>query len=537
MSSRLALLFFLTGSLLAATFAALPNPPAEAVCYTSSAVALSSSGYQSGSPPENTMDGSLVTGWADEGKGSWIKYNIGTQKSVCYVDIAWYKGTERQYTFAVSTSTDGINYTDAYTGKSSGSTLSLQRYDFPDRLAKYIMIKVNGNTENDWAAINEVKIHYYSPSIDTTVPAVSITSPSSGSSVAGPSSGVTVNITGTSSDSGSGVRFVEVRTQNTSYQPAIPKDAGDWSTWKHTRVLPPGTHTLIARATDNAGNERWYTTKVVVTSTETDKFGITKLHDTKSGGREWLAKWNSNPRTLGWGWDPYDPEFDIHGQINYVKVNGDGTARVSGDAPRFYIHDKTNSKNWQNVEITYYVKRISESKSATYQAFTAGARNGWAESKDNCDGFGYYGMMKFNGQAVFQKELINHVAYSTLAPYPWPTPWSGDGPFPKDQWIGVKFIVQNINGGKGVKLQMYYDTTDGKNGGNWQKAAEYVDNGSWFASGVPWGSNAYTWIDCGSWRAQNWVITNGYPTVMLRSDYISAADYKKFSVREINPLP
>jgi hypothetical protein len=85
--------------------------------------------------------------------------------------------------------------------------------------------------------------------IDTALPSVAITN----SAVA---SGQ-VSLTGTSSDSLSGVRLVEVSIDNNNNNnPASPLVFGDWSSWTFatTNPLPPGTHHLTARATDVAGN-------------------------------------------------------------------------------------------------------------------------------------------------------------------------------------------------------------------------------------------------------------------------------------------
>jgi hypothetical protein len=48
-----------------------------------------------------------------------------------------------------------------YSGKSSGIKTSLERYDFADVAARYAKIIVNGNTQNNWAAITEVEIFGY----------------------------------------------------------------------------------------------------------------------------------------------------------------------------------------------------------------------------------------------------------------------------------------------------------------------------------------------------------------------------------------
>lgn len=106
------------------------------------------------------------------------------------------------------------------------------------------------------------------PPADTTAPTVAITSPANGATISGPSTGVSVNIAGTASDNsgGSGVQKVEVQvgTAN-SFKLATPTATGDWSTWSASDVVTTaGSHTITARATDNAGNTRDATITVTV---------------------------------------------------------------------------------------------------------------------------------------------------------------------------------------------------------------------------------------------------------------------------------
>lgn len=111
-----------------------------------------------GNVPANTLDNSLSTRWANLGKGSWIRYDLGQSKTVCDLDISWFRGNERQNDFVVSISQDDKVYTNVYTGKSSGTTLSQEDYNIPDTAARYVKVTVNGNTMNDWASITEVDI-------------------------------------------------------------------------------------------------------------------------------------------------------------------------------------------------------------------------------------------------------------------------------------------------------------------------------------------------------------------------------------------
>jgi hypothetical protein len=59
-----------------------------------------------------------------------------------------------------SSSSDGTNFKNIYTGNSSRLAIP-EKYDFSDIAARYIRITVNGNTDNNAAAINDIKLYGY----------------------------------------------------------------------------------------------------------------------------------------------------------------------------------------------------------------------------------------------------------------------------------------------------------------------------------------------------------------------------------------
>lgn len=117
-------------------------------------------------PPSNVIDNNLATVWSNYGIGSSIILDLGASKSTCSVDIAWYKGNERQSNFVISTSLDGKSYNTALSATSSGKTASYENYVFADKFARYIKITVNGNTQNNYATVAEVQIHVSSVQTD-----------------------------------------------------------------------------------------------------------------------------------------------------------------------------------------------------------------------------------------------------------------------------------------------------------------------------------------------------------------------------------
>src|SRR2546425_391059 len=144
----------------------LVTPPTNN-CQNSTIAAVTAIGSD-GNIPANAIDGNLTTRWSNLGVGSWITLDLGAQKTVCNLDIAWYLGNQRSNNFVISTSTDGNTFTSVYTGTSNGTTASFENYDFSDVTARYVKITVNGNTINNWASISEINVKALT---GTTLPA------------------------------------------------------------------------------------------------------------------------------------------------------------------------------------------------------------------------------------------------------------------------------------------------------------------------------------------------------------------------------
>jgi hypothetical protein len=111
-----------------------------------------------GNVPANTVDDRLDTRWSQFGKGAWINYDLGAVKSISGAAIAWHSGNLRSSTFTLSTSSDGVTYTQVYSGRSSGTTTAAETYAFAARSARHLRITVQGNTLNDWASIAETRV-------------------------------------------------------------------------------------------------------------------------------------------------------------------------------------------------------------------------------------------------------------------------------------------------------------------------------------------------------------------------------------------
>src|SRR5581483_2750351 len=83
---------------------------------------------------------------------------------------------------------------------------------------------------------------------DSTKPAVNTATPSANAAISGPAAGVNVLVTGTASDSQSGVKIVEVRTSNTAYQKAVQTNGNSWANWYYIlNIKTQGSTTIVSR--------------------------------------------------------------------------------------------------------------------------------------------------------------------------------------------------------------------------------------------------------------------------------------------------
>lgn len=112
-----------------------------------------------GNVAANVLDNNFATRWSANGDPQWIQFCLSSLSSISGVQIAFYKGNERQSIFDVLVSSDGITWTTAATGlTSSGTSLNLETFNFAARMGKYVRIVGHGNSLNLWNSYTEVKI-------------------------------------------------------------------------------------------------------------------------------------------------------------------------------------------------------------------------------------------------------------------------------------------------------------------------------------------------------------------------------------------
>jgi Bacterial Ig-like domain/F5/8 type C domain len=169
-SLSLKLIFFLVAAVLlpsstisGSSFSASPANNNNESCQIATLTDATASGSDPNFSAAAALDDNQQTLWSTYGKGSWITLDLGEVKHICSVDIRWYKGDQRWNNFIISTSNDGSSYHKVFDSKSSGHTLSFERYNLKDIASRYIRITVNGNTQNNYASIADITVSTKEP--------------------------------------------------------------------------------------------------------------------------------------------------------------------------------------------------------------------------------------------------------------------------------------------------------------------------------------------------------------------------------------
>lgn len=299
-------------------------------------------------------------------------------------------------------------------------------------------------------------------------------------------------------------------------------------------ALPARDPTPSGQHGSEHGSEHPVTPRLVNQATEADvaathdPFGIRFLQPTLPLGTYWKARWDT-PRAFD-GVDPEDPWFDSdHGTATYRVRNG--KLFISGKVPRMYVHDPRMRRQWRDVEVTMYVKRVADD-GVSYAGMTAVARSNHLDTASGtrrCDTRGIGARLRYDGHADFEKETafpINEATHNVEV-FPHGMPYR--------TWIGFKYLV--FDRPDGVHLELRMDLTDGRDGGDWKQVASMVDDGHVLGS-----------VPCAPGIDPKLPLTNaparvgsetGLPnlTVYFRSDGVhrDGLVYKWGSIREIAP--
>jgi hypothetical protein len=154
----IAILFIASSSISLAFSLSPPSTNIES-CNETQILGVSASASDTNFPASAVLDLNPQTLWSTYGKGAWLQLDLGKVQTICSLDISWYKGNQRNVNFIISVSKDGSTYKNVFDSKSSGTTTSFESYDLQNVDARYIKITVNGNTQNNYATIADIRVN------------------------------------------------------------------------------------------------------------------------------------------------------------------------------------------------------------------------------------------------------------------------------------------------------------------------------------------------------------------------------------------
>jgi hypothetical protein len=199
--------------------------------------------------------------------------------------------------------------------------------------------------------------------------------------------------------------------------------------------------------------------------------------------------------------------------------------RITGDYPRMYVYQPARKRQWGDVEITAYFKRVRD-RGVPYAGMVAVARSHHLQTRNACDTRGYGARMRYDGTTDFEKETSHPANEATSSKRLWKRG------MPYRKWICYKFVVFDKKAG--VKLELWADL---KNNGRWRKVNQFLDTGRSFGD-----------VRCKRGIDPTAPLRNsrdrrgsesGKPnlTVYFRSDGVKRGGlrYRQASIREINP--
>lgn len=248
--------------------------------------------------------------------------------------------------------------------------------------------------------------------------------------------------------------------------------------------------------------------------TKLDRFGITEIYPTKSGGSEWFIDMKNPTEDPGFNLGSnITKQLDGSWQINGRLDNGTYVGEVRMEVSRL-----TGSEEWKNVEMTGYAKIMPSNN--PNDSLVWSIRGGRHNSTVPCEGTALKGGIDVNGTVSWVKEIWHTGGYTNKRAEAQVTePIIG-------RWIGWKVVVYNMNNDTAVKMESYLDN---RVNNHWLKVSDLIDNGGWYANEP---DPLFYAANCG--KAKDHIIINGGPLAIFRSDNMTW-NFRDLSVREIQP--
>jgi len=121
----------------------------------------SSASSEPGFDASKAIDNSLAPSnrWETSEAGAQLTIGLGYRHFVKEVGTAWFNGDQLSSSFDIAVSEDGGSYTTILSNESgSGSTNSVERFDLPDTVARFVRFTSNGNSTDGKTSLSEIVI-------------------------------------------------------------------------------------------------------------------------------------------------------------------------------------------------------------------------------------------------------------------------------------------------------------------------------------------------------------------------------------------
>ncbi len=137
-----------------------PTPSSSGALTQVAVYSATASSYSGAYAPNLAIDGieSNINYWGTTSAlllPQWLQLDLGAQTSICQITTHFYDGNIRTYTYYVDVSVDGYLWTPVVSTK-TGSGIVTDA--FSQVTAKYVRVTITGNTANNAAHIEEIKV-------------------------------------------------------------------------------------------------------------------------------------------------------------------------------------------------------------------------------------------------------------------------------------------------------------------------------------------------------------------------------------------
>jgi hypothetical protein len=273
--------------------------------------------------------------------------------------------------------------------------------------------------------------------------------------------------------------------------------------------------------------------------TNIDKFGIEKIYQTTSGGREYFMNMAATTLT---GLQDGGRMARFNSSVTYDAAGRFWT--VNGGSIRFVMTTPAGEQPWRNVEMTMEVRMRSGNLIQPYargEQHTTDVTGAWHGSANK-----HRFWFDAPARAGYMKELYHHSQnHGYASPNQAVTNVGASSLDLRNKWVRIKTMVYNVSNNTQAKFETWVDLNLDN---NWVKVTEYVDDGGWYVRDQAAMTSFLDYMlatyptsvprnrDTGQVLKTDEVITWAGDYVSWRSDN-AVWDFKNLSCREIGGPP